>query len=269
MTSVNFAMLVQLTPGPPQQLVPGAALEQQSGTTGSGGGPCPDRQWQGPEPAPPGLAAVAVKPWTIPHPDQWLHEWMQYCLLQKNSRELIKQKMAVAADHYDTRITRVVVQKWRAWAQFRKEQIVSNNDISTEQYVQTIVKQLFSKMQRLVKGDQEEYFDKQDDVQYSSTSETVKDEISNIPERAILQRQGTPDNMGSPLDEMYCIINCFQIYVPLPKEQYRPLQLCQLMQPQILERQEEENEEKIQLLQGEEHLVPGAISLSSPKDTFP
>lgn len=83
------------------------------------------------------------------------------------------------------------------------------------------------------------------------------------------QRQGTPDNMGSPLDEMYCIINCFQIYVPLPREQYRPLQLCQLMQPQILERQEEENEEKIQLLQGEEHLVPGAISLSSPKDTFP
>ncbi|XP_074980603.1 F-box and leucine-rich repeat protein 13 isoform X9 [Caretta caretta] len=131
----------------------------------------------------------------------YFHEWMQYCLLQKNSRELIKQKMAVAADHYDTRITRVVVQKWRAWAQFRKEQIVLAamriQKVFNDNLCRTILRAWHAEAQssaktkayfeRLVKGDQEEYFDKQDDVQYSSTSETVKDEISNIPERAILQ----------------------------------------------------------------------------------
>ncbi|XP_074920675.1 F-box and leucine-rich repeat protein 13 isoform X2 [Chelonoidis abingdonii] len=131
----------------------------------------------------------------------YFQEWMQYCLLQKNSRALVKRKMAVAAAHYDTRITRVVVQKWRAWVQFRKEQIalaaMRIQKVFNDSFHKIILKAWHAEAQssaktkayfeRLVKGDQEEYFDKQDDVQYSSTSETVNDEISNIPERAVLQ----------------------------------------------------------------------------------
>uniref|UniRef100_A0A8C3HNK5 F-box and leucine rich repeat protein 13 n=1 Tax=Chrysemys picta bellii TaxID=8478 RepID=A0A8C3HNK5_CHRPI len=131
----------------------------------------------------------------------YFHGWMQYCLLQKNHRALVKQKMAVAADHYDTRITRVVVQKWRAWVKFRKDQIalaaMRIQKVFNDSLHKIILRAWHAEAQSsaktkayfesLVKGDQEEYFDKQDDVQYSSTSETVKDEISNIPERAILQ----------------------------------------------------------------------------------
>ncbi|XP_039373609.1 dynein regulatory complex subunit 6 isoform X5 [Mauremys reevesii] len=131
----------------------------------------------------------------------YFQEWMQYCLLQKNSRALVKRKIAVAAAHYDTRITRVVVQKWRAWVQFRKEQIalaaMRIQKIFNDSLHKIILRAWHAEAQssaktkayfeRLVKGDQEEYFDKQDDVQYSSTSETVTDEISNIPERAVLQ----------------------------------------------------------------------------------
>ncbi|XP_050781491.1 dynein regulatory complex subunit 6 isoform X4 [Gopherus flavomarginatus] len=131
----------------------------------------------------------------------YFQEWMQYCLLQRNSRALVKRKMAVAAAHYDTRITRVIVQKWRAWVQFRKELIalaaMRIQKVFNDSLHKIILKAWHAEAQssaktkayfeRLVKGDQEEYFDKQDDVQYSSTSETVKDEISNIPERAVLQ----------------------------------------------------------------------------------
>ncbi|XP_030411432.1 dynein regulatory complex subunit 6 isoform X2 [Gopherus evgoodei] len=131
----------------------------------------------------------------------YFQEWMQYCLLRKNSRALVKRKMAVAAAHYDTRITRVVVQKWRAWVQFRKEltalAAMRIQKVFNDSLHKIILKAWHAEAQssaktkayfeRLVKGDQEEYFDKQDDVQYSSTSETVKDEISNIPERAVLQ----------------------------------------------------------------------------------
>uniref|UniRef100_A0A452HR94 F-box domain-containing protein n=1 Tax=Gopherus agassizii TaxID=38772 RepID=A0A452HR94_9SAUR len=131
----------------------------------------------------------------------YFQEWMQYCLLRKNSRALVKRKMAVAAAHYDTRITRVVVQKWRAWVQFRKEltalAAMRIQKVFNDSLHKIILKAWHAEAQssaktkayfeRLVKGDQEEYFDKQDDVQYSSTSETVKDEISNIPEKAVLQ----------------------------------------------------------------------------------
>ncbi|XP_074873116.1 F-box and leucine-rich repeat protein 13 [Carettochelys insculpta] len=130
----------------------------------------------------------------------YFHGWMQYCLLQKNNRALVKQKLAVAADHYDTRITRVIVQKWRAWVQFHNEQIalaaMRIQKVFNDNLHKIILRAWHAEAQssaktrayfeRLVKGDQEEYPEKSDDVQYSSTSETVKDEISNIPERAVL-----------------------------------------------------------------------------------
>nr|XP_014436318.1 dynein regulatory complex subunit 6 isoform X5 [Pelodiscus sinensis] len=130
----------------------------------------------------------------------YFHAWMHYCLLQKKCKALVKQKMAFAGDYYDTRITRVVVQKWRAWVQFRKDQIalaaMRIQKVFNDNLKKIILRAWHAEAQssaktkayfeRLVKGDQEECFEKQDYEQYSS-SETVKDEMSNIQERAILQ----------------------------------------------------------------------------------
>ncbi|XP_067420619.1 F-box and leucine-rich repeat protein 13 [Emydura macquarii macquarii] len=131
----------------------------------------------------------------------YFHGWMQYCQLQKNHRALVKQKMAAAADHYDTRITKVIIQKWRALVQFRKEQIalaaMRIQQVFNDNLNKTILKAWHAEarssaktkayFERLAKGDQEDHLDSQYNIQYSSTSETIKDEISKLPERAVLQ----------------------------------------------------------------------------------
>ncbi|KYO38663.1 F-box/LRR-repeat protein 13 [Alligator mississippiensis] len=133
--------------------------------------------------------------------------WMQYCLLKKEARRDAEQNMALAAVHYNSRIIKVIVQKWSGWVRFHKEQMAlavrKIQWVFNVKLLRIILKAWHAEAQssaktkayfeQLEKEDQEESFDLHHCFslelikEKTATSRIVNYEKSNLPERTLLQ----------------------------------------------------------------------------------
>ncbi|XP_057273830.1 dynein regulatory complex subunit 6 [Pezoporus wallicus] len=119
--------------------------------------------------------------------------WLKYHLLKKNKRQKAEQKVALAVDHYNVQIVRVIIQKWSMWVNIHKQKrtlaVTRLQQIFNKLYLNAVVKAWHAEAHS--SSETKAYFEslaKESQKECCESNDlTIRHETSSLPEKALLQ----------------------------------------------------------------------------------